>query len=34
MTFTGKAYVENNLVAEGDFMAGIVDREASLKQQK
>ena len=24
MVFTGKAYVDNNLVAEGEFMAQIV----------
>ncbi len=34
MVFTGKAYVDNNLVAEGEFMAGIVDREVSIKEQK
>ncbi len=34
MMFTGKAFVDNNLVAEADFMAGIVDREASIKEQK
>ncbi len=32
MVFTGKAYVDNNLVAEGEFMAGIVDRESSSKE--
>ncbi|MEO8399635.1 MAG: bifunctional UDP-3-O-[3-hydroxymyristoyl] N-acetylglucosamine deacetylase/3-hydroxyacyl-ACP dehydratase, partial [Ignavibacteriaceae bacterium] len=31
MMFSGKAYVENNLVAEGDFMAGIVDRDKNNK---
>ncbi len=34
MMFSGKAYVDNNLVAEADFMAGVVDREENTKQQK
>ncbi len=32
MVFSGKAYVDSNLVAEADFMAGVVDREATSKE--
>ena len=34
VAMSGKAYVNNNLVAEADFMAGIVDRETGNGQQK
>ncbi len=34
MMFSGKAYVDNNLVAEADFMAGVVDREENAKEKK
>lgn len=30
---SGKAFVNETLVAEADFMAGVVDREASMKDQ-
>ena len=28
---SGKAFVNETLVAEADFMAGVVDREQSMK---
>ena len=34
MMFSGKAYVDDNLVAEADFMAGVVDREENIKEKK
>ena len=34
VAMSGKAFVNNNLVAEADFMAAIVDRESGSGEQK